>query len=366
MAYSHKQIVQRFTDGKTKGRSSSMYIEEHVLYSFGSHFPLLVKTPFGYLMNADKYSSSTSNHQSHCFRIATVMIPFSILRAANIPNGTWIGYKTEDGEPEQRIFNLIDNTPEVWELKGAHKNALECKDCAHKTIQYSCGDCKYINDWSYDKRPKDCYRWDDTRNDCHKKQPDGFTCGLPYKEQQRYCKQVRISAAEYEKLTEDEQGKWQKIEERHPSGCVIEHGGSYYLSSTDTSAKRLDYFMVKLPCPVSTVAEAYEVLIPEQVKGKKYVRQGEWFFVEDTDTENPKRTYKEMNAPFRMPLQNDSSNPHTATRGFLTNDGSIKVSGAVDHREHGRLRLSKADNPKIFTAFVNTAVASWSAGGKVD
>ena len=63
MAYSHSQLVERFKDGKIQGSSSSMFIEGDTLYSYGRHFPLLIRVPHwknGYIMNADKYSVSTS------------------------------------------------------------------------------------------------------------------------------------------------------------------------------------------------------------------------------------------------------------------------------------------------------------------
>ena len=60
-----------------------MFIEDDTLYSYGKHFPLLVRIPQwsndGILMNADKYSVTTSKHQSMCFNIATIQIPFSAL-----------------------------------------------------------------------------------------------------------------------------------------------------------------------------------------------------------------------------------------------------------------------------------------------
>jgi len=80
MSYSHSEIVSRFVDGKTKGAGANMYIDGNIIYSYGSHFPLMVKSNERFILNADKYSVSTSQHQSICFSSADYMIPFSALQ----------------------------------------------------------------------------------------------------------------------------------------------------------------------------------------------------------------------------------------------------------------------------------------------
>ena len=80
----HQDLVRKFRDGKTSGTASNMFIDGDTLYSYGHHFPLLVRMPWGYLQNGDKYSVTTSSHQSHCRHLATIIIPFSTLRAAGI------------------------------------------------------------------------------------------------------------------------------------------------------------------------------------------------------------------------------------------------------------------------------------------
>lgn len=341
MGYSHSTLVERFKQGKTKGSASHMYISGDTLYSYGSHSPLLVRVPFGYLMNADKRSSSTSGHQRHCMGLATLQVPFSVLSVARIPHYSG----------EEQCFRVIDKKDEVWEIIGAQKNAVECADCEHKEKPWG-------------ERPQGCQAWG-TDNGCGKK-VDSFKCGLIYRRQRDLCKKVKISAQKYNEMSEDEKLGWQELTERRPSGAVIEWNGKYYLSSMDTESRHPDYFLVELPHAVETVDEAFESLIPAQVKDKKYRRQGEWFFVEDNDIEKPRVTYREMEQEFSLPMSNDSSNPHIATRGCRTNDGGVLVSGGIHHREHGLMQLSKSDNPKIFNAYINTAVNSWSAGGRVD
>lgn len=81
---SHADLVERFNAGKTKGTASHMFIDGDTLYSYGYHFPLCHHLHWGFLMNGDKYSTTTSGHQRACSRIATIIIPFSALVSANI------------------------------------------------------------------------------------------------------------------------------------------------------------------------------------------------------------------------------------------------------------------------------------------
>ena len=81
---SHSTLIGEFVKGATHGEASHMYIDGDTMYSYGRHFPLLVRRDWGFLLNADKYSSTTSSHQSSCFRHATIQIPFSALESAGI------------------------------------------------------------------------------------------------------------------------------------------------------------------------------------------------------------------------------------------------------------------------------------------
>ena len=97
-------LIDEFVDeGATFGEASHMYIGGDVLYSYGRHFPLLVRRDWGFVLNADKYSSSTSAHQSQCFASATIQLPFSTLREAGI---------------DYMLFNLITHESQRWDVIG--------------------------------------------------------------------------------------------------------------------------------------------------------------------------------------------------------------------------------------------------------
>lgn len=277
MGMSQSQLLDKFESGATRGSASHMFIDGDTLYSYGSHFPLLIRRDFGYLLNADKYSVTTSSHQSLCRHIATVVIPFSALRNAGI---------------KPHAFNLI------------HKDRERI----------------------------------DTRQ----------------------CK--------------DKDGNIITVEERRPESCIIWQDDRYYLSSMDI----WQYFIVELPQPCDTCQQAFDMLVPPEVRGKEYQRQGEWFIIKaeelpislfadgapvDKDKIS-KLVYKAMLPRYVLPHR-DNGNPHTATRGMFAN-GIHYISGRLRHPQHRMLRLSKSDNPQIFEAYENTALNSWSANGNVD
>jgi hypothetical protein len=60
----NKQVAESFAEGKSDS-SGAMFSEGDVIYSYGKHFPIAVKLEDGtYLFNKDKYSPTSSKHQS--------------------------------------------------------------------------------------------------------------------------------------------------------------------------------------------------------------------------------------------------------------------------------------------------------------
>lgn len=327
MTISNITLVDNFIKGKESGKAANMFIKGNVLYDYGYHFPMLVKTKLGMLMNADKYSSTTSHHQSLCMGYATLQVPFSVLLAAKIITGSG-RYLTES---ELDKIELIQKAPERWDWTGKWTsrtyNEIKISDYRTRTI----------------------------------------------------TKTKTISDKEYQSLTADEKKRYTKQEERRPESALLRVGDKYYLSSMDG----WNYFMCLLPEPVNTVDEAFEALIPTEVKDKKYVRQGEWFFVEAWEltslvkalsVSGIKHLYQKMAPKLVLPKKNPNSNSHIATRGWHCKDDKlIFVTGQIRHQtrwggrgEHAMLRLSTSDNPKIFLAYENRAVESYSASGRVD
>ena len=126
------------------------------------------------------------------------------------------------------------------------------------------------------------------------------------------------------------------------------------------------FFVSRLPKRVKSIPEAFDVLMPSQVKtailrGQEVHRQGEWFFIKQVNGKEAKTIYKTMRPGFILPVE-QGGNRHKATRGYIKNS-RIFVSGQLDHPEHSRLSLSLAKSPIIFRAYENMATANFSSTG---
>lgn len=69
----NQDVAKNFARGDNKGHTENMYIEGNTIYSYGSHFPIAVRTgkttEVGggeiVLFNSDGYSNTTRRHESH-------------------------------------------------------------------------------------------------------------------------------------------------------------------------------------------------------------------------------------------------------------------------------------------------------------
>jgi len=79
------------------------------------------------------------------------------------------------------------------------------------------------------------------------------------------------------------------LETRHfAGGAIVKIEDDYFLLDADRQELeyfRFNAFFTKLPSMATTVKEAYDVLIPKELRGKEHVRQGELFFAPVSDNE---------------------------------------------------------------------------------
>lgn len=320
-------LINEFKNGATKGTASHMYIEGDVLYSYGYHFPLLVRMKHwgkhgGFLLNADRYSSSTFQHQRQCEYIATVQIPFSAMDQAGLPTR----HKLSE-------LKLIDKSEQRWDKTGR---------------------------WIYDYKQVPYYWWD-----CKNNEPlTGTDYDLLSDEDKKHVtvhSKIHtkvISQSEYDSLSDEEKQKCKPQEERRPESCVIRLGRTYYLSSMDGN----NYFISQLPRKVLTVDEAFESLKPTEINGQGYERQGEWFFV-PVDVKVPK---KEIRKQKYLENRNKALPKHHYARDYALIFGYKHplVRGTVRHtqRDHPMLKLGE----QWYMAIESNHKGSWGAIGNVD
>jgi len=112
-------VVTRHVCGK------NMSADDDSIYSYGRHFPLVIKCKNGFVLNGNKYSSSTSAHQSlvimACERRKSnfAVVPYSVLDLARIQPESIeiiskeeehyrkIKYKNAEGNIEEREEHLL-------------------------------------------------------------------------------------------------------------------------------------------------------------------------------------------------------------------------------------------------------------------
>lgn len=304
MTLSHSDVVSAFERGHTKGSSSSMFIDGDVLYSYGHHFPLLVRMKHWrngkpYLMNADRYSVTTSQHQSKASSIAGALIPFSAL--------------------EEALASEKLQRPDIPSLR----NEIELLDKSRERQD----ETGYYRYWHSETG-----------------------------------KNERISAKRYLELDKDERIKCHKIMERRPEAVLLRFRDRYYLSSMDG----WNYFISELPEPVETVEQAFESLIPFEARDKGYKRQGEWFFVKASKV-NEAVDLKGVK-PFKWRVLDSKiqQTGHHKVRDYHLHFGfpGPLVRGTVRHTDgdHGVLKLGE----EWYVAIESRHKGSWGASGRVD
>lgn len=312
-------LVKEFEKGATKGSASNLFIERDIMYSWGRHFPLLVRMPHWgenkYLLNADDYSASTRGHQGLCFGLATVQIPFSALNQA---------------------------------LNGERPGSV-----ARHTIQFDVEKLHLID--------KGADRWDSTGNWIYWYGERTVRSKSRYGFGDRECSerlQKIITHAEYDVLPDSEKEKCLPEKERRPEACVIRYGRKYYLSSMDG----WNYFISLLPGKVETVDEAFAALKPAEINGSEYKRQGEWFFIPVSATVPRKEIQKKKfltNKIKELPH-------HHYVRDYALIFGYKHplVRGTVRHTQgdHGMLKLGE----DWYMVIESNHKGSWGAQGRVD
>lgn len=125
------------------------------------------------------------------------------------------------------------------------------------------------------------------------------------------------------------------------------------------------YFGVELPKMAKTVNEAFEVLMPKEVIGKPYQRQGEWFMVPVSEDVVPDlkdcAIYNDDGESVILPLDHVDSNHHriNATDVRVGKNGQVYAKNpSVDHDDHSEI---SADGWQTF--YRNTAVRAFSQEG---
>lgn len=147
----------------------------------------------------------------------------------------------------------------------------------------------------------------------------------------------------------------------HRSGTVLFHDKERKVCIL-TGQDEGTYFGVELPKLVRTVQEAFQALVPKEVKGS-FQRQGEWFMVEVNDKDVPKLSECLVlsEASIALPIESDDSNRHSCLSDDIriAKDGRIyALNPDLSHGEHTSIACSG-----WATFYKNTAIRSFSQEG---
>lgn len=161
-------------------------------------------------------------------------------------------------------------------------------------------------------------------------------------------------------------GKW------HISPAVLlsydnVHSKTFYLLGMDED----QYFGVELPGKATNLKDAYTMLVPKEIRDKKYTRQGEWFIV---NVPEPDLKHTEMLAningsdfSIHLPVDDEDSNHHwiepcyEMSRVIIDlNYNFYSYNCQLTHEEHATFRC---DHSTWYKYVINTAVKSVSVDG---
>lgn len=321
MSHTNSDVVTRFLEGKycSNGRGS-MYSEDGsrpTLYSYGRHFPLLVQRGNGndkvwYIANGDKYSVTTSQHQSIVRSALTVMeiecptVAFSALSAAGINFNTC---ELVDFHPDKADHRYFDTEKEAHEwietaapwagIKSVTKH--EGYEKPYYASYHSIGSAVLM-------QGDDCYL-------CSMDEGTYFIVKLP---------ETAGSVEHAFQIL-----KPQAIREAEKQGTSIRRQGEWFF------------------IPKGSLGDINSDRLPEMKILKKDFSKSE-----------------------SLPRSDVNSNMHVPTRLFK-NNGDLFVTGIVRHKlpdstvgsgQHRALNLKD----QYYTAHENTAIGAWSASGNVD
>lgn len=112
----NQEFIKSWFDVKVRNkqvrrhRYGHLCADEDAVYSYGNHFPLAMPCDNGFLLNADRYSSTTSSHQSLTRAVCMEVCEDNNLRCAVIP---FTVLNNADLTPVRKI-EIIDKTEENY------------------------------------------------------------------------------------------------------------------------------------------------------------------------------------------------------------------------------------------------------------
>lgn len=252
-----KTVASGGSDGRRRWQGVRVFWEGDTIYSYGYHFPMArILAPNLVWMNGDRYSVSTSNHQSE-LRAAlsryaggaqVLIVPMRAMESAGILLDT---LNPVDIQRERFDYTLVERNEPPADM-------LPLREGTYARFGDGYSDAAYNPD-----------------------NPVGYV--------------LRDGVSQYVRKVGDTY-QWHNV--RHWLGdavftakrWTVDHAGNrvmetaHFISSFDRQESRPLYFLSQLPGPADTVEQAIESLAPESVHtarsmGREVVRQGDMFAI---------------------------------------------------------------------------------------
>lgn len=369
--YTNYAIVFNYFFAKGKERTrfftgGNIYYEKDVLYSYGRHFPLAVRCKNGYILNGDRYSNTTSGHQSLTRSLAEnhnqetsnrkthhCIIPFSALQAA--------GIKIEAAT----IVDVTDDTYETMQRRNHKTGEMEEYKVHHLGASLiRSGTRRYLSSIDNSSRRHSFYLVE-LRSRRVKSVQDGFrdlAANLDDEQYRRYLLGEIKRQGEY--FLEPQPELNTKKLKKQAKKIKTQLRGILKVRVKTPQLK------TKINDLIRREAMGYGGITKEQVRvirhgGLPYYVILTW---NHTSLKIPKEAFIENNSIVvqgdlvkHFDLNNGDGNYHLARDTIQTADG-LYIRGTLRHPEHRMIKMGNIWH----RVYKNTAVNSWSADGNVD
>lgn len=385
----HYTVCRRWVDVVTGKKDrllkgSRIFSDRDTIYSYGHHFPLAValrdkKDQVAlFLLNGDRYSVSTTQHQSHIRSavassdVPNVIIPFSALAAAGIDSSS-IELIAHEPARHESIRHTARVQPEgsVWLVEPisgyVRKTDEEIADLLvrRNKIRAEYGDDRVITAADLQQYETHTYQQTGTETRLHSSSHRGHLIDVTEDEQgllytwtsfrhwlgesvirakvgsarRVNCKVCKGSGRAAEGWSDPNVGGGLSF---HCAPCggrggrtVWSNRTAFFLSGFDRNEPRASYFFCELPkgVDVTSVDEALEALKPETVKvaeahGREVKRQGDIFAI-PLSASVDKKSLRKQGATFARTAELLGTN-HNATEVALL-DGRTLARGSLRH-----------------------------------
>jgi hypothetical protein len=300
---SQSSLVERFKNGAESGSASNLFIDGAILYSYGRHFPLAIRQDWG----AGVQYLINGDDYSFSTRSHQGLCIHELTPNVQIPfSALDSAGLTDPAQPKADLRIVAHRRDRYYQI---------CKHCGKEAV--------YDGD-------DHAYRHEEDRSPL--------------------CPEAEGEAVSHHVL----------------GAVVLTYKQRFFLSSIDEQEgwRARAYFLCQLPKAVASIEEAFDALVPDEVREAKATnvevrRQGDIFVMATT------LQTRHIQAPTQRHLRLFET-AHVATEARV--NSAVYIRGTLRHLPERRRPQHRVLNlgSSWWIAVKNTALGSWNAVGNVD